>query len=83
MDFFNSAVTTMSTLVTALGGGLGGSRSEYRTQTAELGQPCGKKPGRQAAHGGRRRYAAGPESRASALWSDRSLSGTGKRLCKA
>lgn len=23
MDFFNSAVTTMSTLVTALGGGLG------------------------------------------------------------
>lgn len=83
MDFFNSAVTTMSTLVTALGGGLGVWGVINLMEGYGAKQPCVQKPGCQAVDGGRRCHAAGSEGRASAVQPDYRLSGTGKRLCKA
>ena len=83
MDFFNSAVTTMSTLVTALGGGLGVWGVINLMEGYGSDNPCGEKPGCQAAHGGRRRHAVGPEGCSAACQPDHRLSGAGKRLCKA
>ena len=70
MSFFTTAVSTMSTLVVALGGGVG------VWGVVNLMEGYG-------AYGGRRHYASRPESGSAAVQPDYRLIGTGSGLCKA
>lgn len=82
MEFFTTAVSTMSTLVTALGAGLGVWGVINLMEGYGSDNPAAKS-GCQAAHGRWRCHAAWLEGCASAFFPDLRLIGTGSGLCKA
>ena len=74
MSFFTTAVSTMSTLVVALGGGVGVWGVVNLMEGYGADNP---------AYGGRRHYASRSEGGSAAVQPDYRLIGTGSGLCKA
>lgn len=83
MSFFTTAVSTMSTLVVALGGGVGVWGVVNLMEGYGADNPASKSQGVKQLMAGGRHYASRPESGSAAVQPDYRLIGTGSGLCKA
>ena len=81
MSFFTTAVSTMSTLVVALGGGVGVWGVVNLMEGYGADNPASKSQGVKQLMAGH--YASRPESGSAAVQPDYRLIGTGSGLCKA